>query len=247
MHGPGVFVLYRDELLVVVDKPSGMLIHRGMDRAPIVLVDLVRRATGRSRVHPIGRLDRGASGIVLFALDPDVARTLQAEDLHVAVEKTYLVLVRGEAPEDGIIDHPIPRRPGGPRVAARTAWRRLAVIHCAPRALSLLEVTPHTGRLHQIRRHLKHANHPVVGDTTHGRGPLNRACRELYALHRLALHAHTLRVRHPGTGDRVRVTAPLPEDLAAPLTRMGLDWARVSAQVPSLVPGIASTGQGPGM
>jgi tRNA pseudouridine65 synthase len=130
-----------------------------------------------------------------------------------------------------VIDHPLPRREDGPRVPARTEYRRLATVTVPLRqgearrepCYSLLEARISTGRLHQIRRHLKHIAHPVLGDVNYGRSEHNRLCRDRFGLARLALHAALLAVDHPATGARVSFQAPLPADLAQPLRRMGFD------------------------
>lgn len=216
-----VDILFRDESILVVNKPSGMLVHRGWGRAPVVLVDLVREYSSRRRVHPIQRLDRGASGAVMFALDPQTARVLQ--DLSAAGDftKSYLALVRGRPPAEGIIDHPIPRRPGGPRVPAMTEFRCLASQSCEPRDVSLVEAVPRTGRLHQIRRHLKHIDHPLIGDSNYGRTELNRELSARYGLGRLALHCQAISLKIPGNSEPLRIDAPLPVDLSDPLKRIG--------------------------
>ena len=216
-------VLFQDDVLLAVDKPSGLLVHRGWGRDARVLVDMVRRALGVDVVHPLHRLDRQTSGVVLFALDAEIAGRMSAAFEDDAVEKRYLALVRGVAPDAGRVDHPIPRREDGPRVPALTDFRRVAEAPTQPRHVSLVEARPRTGRLHQVRRHLKHIDHPVIGDANYGKGAVNRALAERYGLSRMALHAASLRFPHPlGTG-QVTVTAPLPLDLVEPLTRMGFD------------------------
>lgn len=226
----GVRVLYEDSALIVVSKPSGMLVHRGWGEAEVVLVDLMRDVVAGDKVHTIHRLDRGTSGVILFGQTPQDARTLNDMFDAQRVTKRYLTLVRGIAPEAGEIDHPIPNKPKGPkRVPAQSSFRRVAALRdTQPRELSLVEVTPHTGRVHQIRRHLKHINHPLIGDTTYGKGRLNRAIRDRYGLDRLALHACSLEFDHPRTGDRMRVDDPLARDFADALVQMGMDrgqWA----------------------
>jgi len=211
-------VLYHNASILVVNKPSGLLVHRGWGRAPVVLVDLVRELTGADRVHPVQRLDRGTSGAIVFALDPDTARMLQE---RAGFEKRYLALVRGHPPEEGIIDHAIPRRPHGPRVPAKTWFRRVDSADCQPRELSLVEVVPHTGRLHQIRRHLKHIGHPLIGDSNYGRTELNREIAARYGLGRLALHCQAVTLEPPENPQPVRIDAPLPVDLSDPLKKMG--------------------------
>jgi tRNA pseudouridine65 synthase len=216
-------VLYRDTYLLAVSKPSGVLVHRGWARDGEVLVDEARRLTGLATVHPIHRLDRATSGVALLALDAEAARALAGQLERHEVEKRYVALVRGLAPEAALVDQPLPRREGGPRVEAATAIRRLGWVEAEPRRLSLVEAAPRTGRLHQVRRHLKHLGHPVIGDANYGNGPLNRAVRDRYGLARLALHAASLSVTHPVTGERLELAAPMPDDLRVPLERMGFE------------------------
>ncbi len=212
-------LLYVDEWVVVANKPSGLLVHRGWDRDDDVAMFRVRDAIGQ-HVHPLHRLDRGTSGALLFARDPvSAAKLAKAFEEH-QIEKTYLALVRGEPPEEGLIDYAIPKTEDGPRVEARTRFRKIArssVDRC-----SLVEAKPETGRLHQIRRHLRHINHPLVGDVAYGSGPINRHYRATYDLHRLALHAVALAFAHPVTGARIAVEAPLPPELRAAFEKLGL-------------------------
>lgn len=217
-------ILYRDDALLAVNKASGLLVHRGSGRDPATLVDLVRTLLGCGAVRPAHRLDRGTSGVVLFALDTVTSRLLNARFESGGVEKRYLALVRGEAPARAVIEHPIPRAEGGLRVPAVTEIRRLAVVDALPRALSLVEARPRTGRLHQVRRHLKHLGHPVIGDANYGKGALNREIAQRYGLARLALHAASVALDHPRTGERLEIAADVPEDLAGPLARMGLAY-----------------------
>ena len=216
-------ILYRDEVLLAVNKPSGLLLHRGWGRDATVLVDLVRDALGVSVVHPLHRLDRQTSGVVLFASNAEIAAEMGRAFESGAVEKRYLALVRGVAPDEGRIDHPLPRRENGPRVPAVTEFRRVAQAPAQPRHVSLVEAIPRTGRLHQVRRHLKHIDHPVIGDANYGKGSINRAMAERYDLHRMALHAGALVFCHPVSGRDITVKAPLPRDLREPFTRMGID------------------------
>ncbi|HUT78857.1 MAG TPA: pseudouridine synthase [Polyangia bacterium] len=218
-------VVHRDERLIAVVKPAGLIVHRGWGLDPVTLTGLVRRLVGLPAVHPVHRLDRGTSGLVLFALDRESAVRLGSAFEAGSVHKRYLALVRGMAPDSAVIDHPLPRREGGPRVPARTAVRRLADAPTEPRGSSLVEVCPDTGRPHQVRRHLKHLDHPVIGDANWGKGPLNREFRERYGLARMALHAAGLAFDHPFTQARLSLRAPLPPDLAGPLARMGFDPA----------------------
>lgn len=214
-----IALLHVDEHLVVADKPSGLLVHRGWDNDDDVAMFRVRDAIG-AYVYPIHRLDRGTSGALLFARTHDCAAALHAQLEAHTIEKQYLALVRGHAPEAGVIDHPVPKSEDGPRVPALTRFERVAsspVDRC-----SLVLARPQTGRLHQIRRHLRHINHPLVGDVAYGSGVINRHYRATYALHRLALHAYRLAFTHPVTGARITVEAPVPDDLGSALHQLGL-------------------------
>ncbi len=214
-----ITLLYVDDDVVVADKPSGLLVHRGWDKDDDVAMFRVRDALG-AYVYPIHRLDRGTSGALLFARTQEAAAALHASFEARQVDKQYLALVRGHAPERGAIDHPVPKSEDGPRVPALTRFELVArspVDRC-----SLVLARPETGRLHQIRRHLRHINHPLVGDVAHGSGVINRHYRATYALHRLALHAYRLAFDHPVTGARVAVEAPVPDDLGAALDQLGL-------------------------
>ena len=229
-------ILYRDDYLVSVDKPPGLLVHRtGLDAGETrFALQLLRDQLGRP-VWPVHRLDKGTSGVLLFALDAGTARTLgQAFERGEAMRKTYRAVVRGWPPEAGAIDHPLKRMPDDMRTErvevqdALTHYRTLqryelplaqggfATTRCA-----LVELRPVTGRRHQLRRHLKHIAHPIIGDATHGKGPLNRALAELLGLQRLWLHAVRLELAHPVTGQAVVIEAP-----------MGDEWQRWSVCTP---------------
>lgn len=204
-----ITVLHRDARCVAVAKPSGVATHRGWahDEGADPLLQQVRDAVD-AYVYPVHRLDRGASGIVLFALDQEAAAAFAARWPDAV--KRYLAITRGHPPEHAVIDHAIPRGPGEARVSAVTEiWRRETFGRYA-----LVEAQPRTGRLHQIRRHLKHIACPLIGDVRYGKGEHNRLFRERFALHRLALHAWSLRVPHPDGGE-LAVTCPLAADLAA--------------------------------
>ena len=206
-------ILFRDERVVAVHKPAGMIVHRGWADDAEPLLQAVRDRVG-AHVFPIHRLDRGASGVVLFALDREAASVLGAAwAAGGAVDKRYLAICRGHPPEHVVVDHPIPSEPGGPRVPAVTElWRRESFGRYA-----LVEAAPRTGRLHQIRRHLKHLACPLIGDVKYGKGEHNRLWRSAHGLERLALHATRLTFPHPGSGEPVVVTAPLPPELSAAL------------------------------
>lgn len=199
-------IVHRDARCVVVDKPSGVATHRGWDGDDDALLQRVRDAIGLY-VYPIHRLDRGASGLVLFGLDAEAARAFSLAWSE--ADKRYLAITRGHPPEHLLIDHPIPKAPGEDRVDAVTEiWRRDTFGRYA-----LVEAKLHTGRLHQIRRHLKHISCPLIGDVRYGKGEHNRLFRTEHGLHRLALHCVRLAVPHPD-GGQLDVASPLPPDMA---------------------------------
>lgn len=222
-------LLHQDDDVVAIDKPSGLIVHRGWADDADSVLSLLHAQLGRM-VYPVHRLDRGTSGVLVLALSPDSARALGGSFEAGTVSKRYLALVRGVPREAaGRIDHPIPRSEDGPRVPAATRWRTLAAsppmeLPDSPRTVrfSLIEAWPETGRLHQVRRHLKHLGHPVIGDANHGRGDLNRLLAARVGLRRLALHAATLAFPHPGSGTTLTLSAPLPEELTTPFSALGL-------------------------
>jgi tRNA pseudouridine65 synthase len=226
-------VVHRDERLLAIAKPSGLLVHRGWARDGEVAVDRVQALVG-ARVHPLHRVDRATSGVLLFALDVEAARWVGDQFERGEVDKRYLALVRGLAPDELLVDHPLRRvdvEDDGTRLPARTRLRKLAACELPPepdgparqwpRRYSWIEARPETGRTHQIRRHCKHVALPILGDTRYGKGEHNRLFRERFGLHRLALHAFGLRLRDLD-GRELIVRAPLPEDLRATLAALGM-------------------------
>ena len=213
-----ITVLHLDDQLCVVDKPSGIVVHRGWADDDGGLVVALRRQLGQA-VWPVHRLDRGASGALAFALSAEAAASLGKSFAGALVHKRYLALVRGHPPPRLVIDHPIPNKEeGGVRVDARTEIRTLG--HWERYAL--VEAVPTTGRLHQIRRHLKHISCPIIGDVNYGKGEHNRLFRERFGLHRLALHALALTLPHPRSGSLISVRARPSGELAAALSAIGL-------------------------
>jgi tRNA pseudouridine65 synthase len=236
-------VLFHDDCLVAVNKPAGLLVHRSAidQRERRFAMQLLRDQIGR-RVYPLHRLDRPTSGVLLFALNVDVARCMSEQFSRGGVDKTYLAVVRGYTDEMGLIDYPLRERhdqmtdaradSNKPAQSALTAYRRLARVELACQVgpyssarYSLLEVKPKTGRKHQIRRHMKHIFHPVVGDTTHGDGKHNQLFRNRFACHRLLLAATRLELPHPRSGERLCIDAPLPDDFRRIIDTLGWSGA----------------------
>ncbi len=216
-HPPLPILHQEPGLLVVVDKPSGLSVHRGWDGGDDVAMTRLR-AQLKQWVWPVHRLDRGTSGCLLFALDEQLAGELSVPFANGQATKQYLVLVRGALKDErGTIDHPVPRSEGGEPIDAVTDFVRLAVIESG----TLVLATPRTGRLHQIRRHFRHLGHPLLGDTTWGDNKANKRLRDPVGLRRLGLHALTL--AFPFREGVVRASAPIPDDLALPIARLGLE------------------------
>lgn len=211
-------ILYQDENLVAIHKPSGMLVHRSpISRDTVFVLQTLRDQIGQ-RVYPVHRLDRATSGVLLFGLSSPMAQALVQQFEARSVGKEYRALARGWVDAEGQIDHPVADEEGN-NIAqdAQTAYRCLAQVE-VPFAVdryptsrySLVSVEPLTGRRQQIRKHFKHISHHLIGDTTHGNGKHNRFFREHFGIHRLMLTSHRLAFDHPLSGERIELQA-LPE------------------------------------
>ena len=217
-------ILYYDDYLAIVHKPAGWLVHRTpLDKGETRFVlQALRDQLGRP-VWPLHRLDKGTSGVLAFALDAQTARTMGLRfESGEGLKKTYRAIVRGWPEGAGLIDHALKRMPDDMRSereeyqAAQTAYHTL---RCGELPLSQgdfartrwaqVELHPLTGRRHQLRRHMKHIAHPILGDATHGKGPLNRAIAAHIGLNRLWLHALSLELQHPVHDAALRIEAPL--------------------------------------
>lgn len=224
-------ILYEDDDLLVVNKPSGMTVHAGAGTSSGTLVNaLLHRfgklstAGGPLRPGIVHRLDKDTSGVLVVARNDAAHRSLAEQFQKRTVEKTYIALVHGRLKRDsGTIELPVARdpvrrtrmttrRPAGRARAARTNWKVLARLE----NFTLLAVRIHTGRTHQIRVHLSALGHAVVGDTLYGAPRQVRVPRGSIApapLARNFLHAARISFEHPRTGARVTVVAPLPPEL----------------------------------
>ncbi|MGB1698667.1 MAG: RluA family pseudouridine synthase [Nannocystaceae bacterium] len=209
-------ILYEDDAVVVVHKPTGMSSHRGWTRDGPVALQTTRDLVGQ-HLFLAHRLDRGTSGALVFTKSREAVRSVcDAFEAGHAV-KRYVGVCRGRLQRDEqFVDHDIPGTERGPRIPAQT-WVR-ALEHPSEERCSFFEALPITGRLHQIRRHLKHLSHPIVGDVRYGDGRVNRHYRRSYDLHRLALHAWSIEFPHPIDQRPLRVCAPLPPELVSMLS-----------------------------
>lgn len=215
-EAPPIEVLFRDEHLVAVSKPAGLLVHRIEDSPEtVVLLQAVRDQIG-AWLYPVHRLDRPASGVIVFGLTRPAAAALQKALPRPESRKEYLVLARGECPDAFESRRPLRSQRGQPQ----EAWTEFQTV-ARGRGCSLLRARLHTGRYHQIRRHLAHLAHQVIGDTTYGKGRLNALYREQYGLGRLFLHAARLLIAHPAGAPTLDLRAPLPDDLRRVLLAAG--------------------------
>lgn len=204
-------IVYEDDSLLVVDKPAGLLVHPTAAKDEPSLANAVVNHLGVSRFHPVHRLDRNTSGLLIVAKNPYIQHLLFSERGK-NLSRIYLALVSGcPEPPGGTITAPIARRPGSIIERTVSPDGQPAVTHYRTissfGAYSLLRLRLETGRTHQIRVHLAHLGHPILGDDLYG-GPTDRIARQ-------ALHAAELAFIHPVSGRLVHLTSPLPPDIAS--------------------------------
>src|SRR6056297_1327687 len=228
-------ILYLDDGLCAIAKPSGIMVHRtGISTDRVFLVDLLRERLGR-RIWTVHRLDRATSGVLLFALGVGMAAEMGRLFEAGRIVKQYLAVVRGWLDESGEIDKPL-RGARNKTRDALTRYRRLATAEL-PVAVpphetarySLAEIEPKTGRTHQIRRHFNHISHPIVGDVNHGDRRHNRLFRARFGCHRLLLHAVSLEFEYPATNRPLNIQAALPDDVLKVGDALG--WSDIIARV----------------
>lgn len=220
-------ILYQDEQLVAIHKPAGLLVHRSpIDKHETQFAVQITRDAINQKVYPLHRLDKPTSGLLLFALDADSARHLGKQFEEHSLQKTYLAICRGRPPESGTIEKPLKYK--ADRIAekhkldqeilqtATTEFQRLATTEIdhqigrfSTQRYSLVQLKPKTGRKHQIRRHLNHISHPIIGDVNYGDRHHNHFFNDLLGIHRLYLAATELQFIHPSTQKTITLTAPL--------------------------------------
>jgi len=222
-------ILYRDEHVVAVNKPAGLLVHRGKHTGDEPAALQVLRDQLGEFLFTVHRIDRATSGVVVFAFSPGAARELCLQFERREVRKTYWAVVRGIVEAEGRMDHGLRRCKNEEPQAAVTTFCRLATVELPIPAgphesarYSLVEAHPLTGRYHQIRKHFKHISHPIIGDTVYGDGVHNRLFRQQFGTRRLLLAARTLALRHPVTGADLILDAPLDAELRELLDRLRL-------------------------
>ena len=228
-------VIYQDDSLVAIHKPAGLLVHRSpIDKHETQFaVQMTRDAIGQ-KVYPLHRLDKPTSGLLLFALDADAARHLSQQFETHSLQKTYLAICRGWPQQTGTVDKPLKYK--ADKLAdkhkldkdilqsAQTEFTRLATTEVeysigrfSKQRYSLLQLNPRTGRKHQIRRHLNHISHPIIGDVNYGDRHHNHFFNDWLGHHRLYLAATQLQFIHPKTEQSITLQAPLETSFASTL------------------------------
>ena len=237
---PDLEIIYRDEHLIAINKPSGLLVHRSWldSHATEFAVQKLRDQIG-VHVYPAHRLDRPTSGVLLFLLDKSHATDLMEQFAEQKTDKRYLAVVRGHIGE-GFLDYALKKKldkiadkhanPDQEAQQAQTEYKGVAfselpiAVRPYPQSrYSLVEMVPKTGRRHQLRRHMKHLHHPIIGDTTHGDGKHNQMFRDNFDSDRLLLHSSYLAFTHPVTGEKVEINAPLDATFMNLLVKLQLD------------------------
>ncbi|MCK5895995.1 MAG: tRNA pseudouridine(65) synthase TruC [Cocleimonas sp.] len=226
-------ILYHDDVLVAINKPSGLLVHRSLiDRHETEFAIQTTRDQIGQFVYPVHRLDKPTSGVLLFALDKETARNITLQFSEKKVKKQYVAVVRGHTKVSDTIDYALKEqhdkmtdvnaKQDKEAQDAVTCYTRQATVELpfavgryATARYSLLHLMPTTGRKHQIRRHMKHIFHPIVGDTSHGDGKHNTFFRQQFDCHRLLLQANRLCLAHPISGKALIIDAPLAPDFKA--------------------------------
>ncbi len=212
-------ILFRDDDLIAINKPHGLLVHRSPIAADVeeFALQLLRDQIGL-KVNPVHRLDRKTGGVLLFAFNKDTEIAMQQQFMDNQVKKRYLAIVRGHTPDTEDIDYPLRKENG----TLQEAFTHYHTLQCAELDVplgahptsrySLIEVAPETGRMHQIRKHMSHVFHPIIGDRTHGCNKQNKLFTERWEMNTMLLHASSLSFKHPHTGIEVNIEAPLHDE-----------------------------------
>jgi tRNA pseudouridine65 synthase len=221
-------IIYRDEHLIAINKPHGLLVHRSSIAADAseFALQLLRDQIG-TKVNPVHRIDRKTGGILLFAFNKDVEIAMQKAFMENQVSKKYLAIVRGHTLDAEDIDYPL-RKENGTLQDAFTSYTTLkraeldiALGKHPTSRYSLVEAVPTTGRMHQLRKHLSHIFHPIIGDRTHGCNKQNKLFLEQWEMTTMLLHASQLAFIHPITGEEVKIQAALQPEFARVMEIMG--------------------------
>ncbi len=222
-------ILYKDDVLIAINKPHGLLVHRSNIAADVkqFALQTLRDQIGQ-KVFPIHRLDRKTSGVLLFALTQDMYKQMQGHFARKNVKKKYIAVVRGYSPKSGTIDYPLLNQDINKEQDAITYYKTLQYSEIdIPSAgfptsrYSLLEVIPYTGRMHQIRKHFSHIRHPILCDRPYGCNKQNKLLKHQLGLTTMLLHAKELCFFHPLTGKEITIIAPFQDEFVKSLISLG--------------------------
>lgn len=212
-------IIYQDENLIAINKPHGLLVHQSSiarDATEFAL-QLLRDQVGK-HVSPVHRLDRKTSGILLFAFDKESEIAMHQQFMNAETDKKYLAILRGFTPDQMEIDYPLAKE-NGTMQEALTSFRTIQRADVAvafgkhpTSRYSLVEATPKTGRMHQLRRHFSHILHPIIGDRTHGCNKQNKFFKEQWDMTTMLLHASELTFFHPATKEKIHLKAGLHDE-----------------------------------
>jgi len=210
-------IIYEDQWLVAVNKPSGIFVHRTKldPTAKVFVVQSLRDQIGQ-HVHPVHRLDRKTSGVLLLGKTKEAHALLSEQFRERNMEKRYHAIVRGYTDDAGLIDYDV-TNDNGKLQSAQSAYRCLERVELAvpfgkhpTSRYSLVELDPITGRQHQLRKHMSHIFHPIIGDRPHGCNKQNRFFLEQFDMSEMLLHAKLLRFKHPYSGADILLKASYP-------------------------------------
>lgn len=236
---PDLEILYQDNEIIAINKPSGWFVHRSLldPHITTIVLQKLRDQVGQY-LYPVHRLDRPTSGVLLFAFTQESARHLSTQLMNDTVDKQYLAIVRGYIAKYGETDEPlmyirdkIADKNMSEQVeaqSAKTIYQNLATIELnlstgkyPTSRYSFALLSPKTGRKHQLRRHMNHLAHPIIGDTTHGDLRHNKLYLREFGINRLMLHAYSMTFIHPVTDDQMIIKAPLDSLWITLLTSFG--------------------------
>jgi len=212
-------IVYQDEHIIAINKPHGLLVHRSSiaNDAKEFALQLLRDQVGR-HVSPVHRLDRKTGGLLLFAFEKDVEIALHQQFQNGQVIKKYLAVLRGHSPDQQEIDYPLAKENGTIQeaftafVTLKRAELNVPFGKHETSRYSLVEATPATGRMHQLRRHFAHIFYPIIGDRKHGCNKQNKFFKEQWDMTTMLLHASQLSFKHPVTSDQVILKADIGEE-----------------------------------
>ncbi len=228
-------IIFEDDYFIAINKPAGVLVHKthlADEEEELIAVKILQAQTG-IKVFPIHRIDRPTTGVLLFAKSSEAASRMQPILRSSEVEKNYLCIIRGHLKEkSGLIDQPLKKKIYGELQEAQTSYWVLdetsipynTTGRYPSSRYSLLRCHPHTGRMHQIRRHMAHIRHYIIGDTTHGDNTQNNFFRKEWGLNNLLLHAWQLSCVHPFTQEAITIQAEVSPIFQEYLRRLEFTW-----------------------